>query len=244
MSTYSTRPSPPFPANEYRDKKRKGNDGNMYISVANKTGVYSWQKVKVAKRVNRPSPSLPAKEHCGKTRKGNDGNMYKSVANKNEVYSWKKVVKGGWGDYYYDKCKGEGKTCYKLNGDNKHMEGLPSLDLNSTQAYVDYYIKNFSSDTVYLNITWDNVAFIDLLHETVSVMDEDDKNEYNMNVKPFKGKLGGLILRATPLKNQNKGTYNNHQLLKLFEYGNCFRFKLGELDIVLILLSIIERLNL
>ena len=42
---YTNRKSPPYPANEYCNKKRKGNDGLMYISRPNKNNVCSWKKV-------------------------------------------------------------------------------------------------------------------------------------------------------------------------------------------------------
>lgn len=42
---YSKRPSPPFPANDFCGKKKKGNDGKMYISKPNKNGVCRWVKV-------------------------------------------------------------------------------------------------------------------------------------------------------------------------------------------------------
>lgn len=42
----NNRPSPPYPANEYCGKSKKGNDGNMYISTKNKIGICRWIKVK------------------------------------------------------------------------------------------------------------------------------------------------------------------------------------------------------
>lgn len=42
---YTTRKSPPFPANDYCGKQMKGNDGNMYESKPNKNNVCSWKKV-------------------------------------------------------------------------------------------------------------------------------------------------------------------------------------------------------
>jgi len=42
---YTTRKSPPFPANDYCGKKMKGNDGNMYESKPNKNNVCAWKKV-------------------------------------------------------------------------------------------------------------------------------------------------------------------------------------------------------
>ena len=40
---YTCRPSPPYPANECRDLTKKGNDGQIYKSVANLKGVYQWK---------------------------------------------------------------------------------------------------------------------------------------------------------------------------------------------------------
>jgi hypothetical protein len=42
---YMTRPSPPYPANDFCEKKKKGNDGHMYISKPNKNGICRWVKV-------------------------------------------------------------------------------------------------------------------------------------------------------------------------------------------------------
>lgn len=38
------RPSPSAPAKEHKGERVKGNDGNMYISIADKNGVYRWGK--------------------------------------------------------------------------------------------------------------------------------------------------------------------------------------------------------
>ena len=45
LKKYKTRNSPPFPANDYCNKKKKGNDGKMYISKPNKNNVCSWKLV-------------------------------------------------------------------------------------------------------------------------------------------------------------------------------------------------------
>jgi len=42
---YLTRDSPPYPANEYCGKKKKGNDGLMYLSIPDKNGICKWIKV-------------------------------------------------------------------------------------------------------------------------------------------------------------------------------------------------------
>jgi len=42
---YKNRPSPPYPANDWCGKNKKGNDGNIYTSKKNKNGVCRWVKV-------------------------------------------------------------------------------------------------------------------------------------------------------------------------------------------------------
>jgi len=44
-SKYKNRPSPPYPANDWCGKNKKGNDGNMYTSKKNKNGVCRWVKL-------------------------------------------------------------------------------------------------------------------------------------------------------------------------------------------------------
>lgn len=43
LTKYQTRPSPPYPANDYCGKTMKGNDGNKYLSKPNKNGICSWK---------------------------------------------------------------------------------------------------------------------------------------------------------------------------------------------------------
>jgi hypothetical protein len=45
LKKYRNRKSPPYPANDYCNKRKKGNDGLMYISKPNKNKVCSWKKV-------------------------------------------------------------------------------------------------------------------------------------------------------------------------------------------------------
>ena len=45
IKKYSDRPSPPFPANECCNQEMTGNDGNRYVSRADKNGRCSWKKV-------------------------------------------------------------------------------------------------------------------------------------------------------------------------------------------------------
>ena len=45
-SKYTTRPGPPYPANDCRGQEKQGNNGTWYVSTANVNGVYSWRKSK------------------------------------------------------------------------------------------------------------------------------------------------------------------------------------------------------
>jgi hypothetical protein len=41
---YATRDSPPYPANEHCGETKKGNDGKLYTSVADKNKVCRWKR--------------------------------------------------------------------------------------------------------------------------------------------------------------------------------------------------------
>ena len=46
VKKYRERPSPPFPANDFCGKRKKGNDGTFYVSKPNKNGVCRWVKIR------------------------------------------------------------------------------------------------------------------------------------------------------------------------------------------------------
>ena len=48
---YSLRNSPPYPANKCKTMKKKGNDGNYYLSEPDKNGIYKWVKVNKNKTI-------------------------------------------------------------------------------------------------------------------------------------------------------------------------------------------------
>lgn len=52
---YTTRNSPPYPANECKNLTRKGNDGTFYESRPNKNNVYRWYKKTGSKTSNKKS---------------------------------------------------------------------------------------------------------------------------------------------------------------------------------------------
>jgi hypothetical protein len=64
---YTTRPSPAFPANECCGEVKVGNDGRMYISVANKNGVCSWKLHKAGSPKKEVSKKSPAKKRANKS---------------------------------------------------------------------------------------------------------------------------------------------------------------------------------
>ena len=42
LTKYKNRPSPPFPANDCKNEKKLGNDGQMYKSTPDKNNIYKW----------------------------------------------------------------------------------------------------------------------------------------------------------------------------------------------------------
>lgn len=42
---YTTRKSPPYPANEHCNKRKRGNDGKMYVATPDKNNVCKWKQV-------------------------------------------------------------------------------------------------------------------------------------------------------------------------------------------------------
>lgn len=47
---YTSRSSPPYPANKCCGQTKKGNDGSMYVSTRNRSGVCSWSAKKRSRR--------------------------------------------------------------------------------------------------------------------------------------------------------------------------------------------------
>jgi len=43
---YTTRPGPPYPAQDCKWKRKRGNNKDLYKSEPNKNGVFRWKKVK------------------------------------------------------------------------------------------------------------------------------------------------------------------------------------------------------
>jgi hypothetical protein len=53
---YTLRNSPPYPANECKDMRKKGNDGTFYLSHPDKNKTYKWVKVNKNKTLkNKPT---------------------------------------------------------------------------------------------------------------------------------------------------------------------------------------------
>ena len=58
---YTSRPSPPFPANECCGQRMRGNDGGLYVSSADRNGRCAWKKVSASpKRKASASPKRKA----------------------------------------------------------------------------------------------------------------------------------------------------------------------------------------
>lgn len=56
---YATRPSPPYPANDWCGAKKLGNDKQLYVSTPNKNGVCRWVKVAKATSSATATSSAP-----------------------------------------------------------------------------------------------------------------------------------------------------------------------------------------
>jgi|MDTC01.3.fsa_nt_gb hypothetical protein len=63
-SKYTTRNSPPFPANQCQGRKMKGNDGTFYLSKPDKRGIFRWEKInKTKKTITKPVIVAMAKKY-------------------------------------------------------------------------------------------------------------------------------------------------------------------------------------
>ena len=45
IKKYISRPGPPYPAQDCKNKTKSGNDGNKYRSSPNKNGIFRWKKL-------------------------------------------------------------------------------------------------------------------------------------------------------------------------------------------------------
>ena len=63
---YTTRKSPPYPANECQGRAMVGNDGEMYESVPNKKGTGRWLKAVLAPRKKPAAKRVAAKKPAAK----------------------------------------------------------------------------------------------------------------------------------------------------------------------------------
>ena len=76
---YQTRPSPPHSAQDCPGMIKYGNDGNLYISVANIKGVYTW------KRHKGVDPHFGAIATTPKTKVSRKRKVSKKVSRKRKV---------------------------------------------------------------------------------------------------------------------------------------------------------------
>jgi hypothetical protein len=65
---YTTRGSPPFPANQCRGETKRGNDGTMFRSTPNIRGICTWRKVASKRSRARPARSRPKRHTRPKRR--------------------------------------------------------------------------------------------------------------------------------------------------------------------------------
>jgi len=45
LKKYISRPGPPYPAQDCKNKTKSGNDGEVYRSSPNKNGIFTWKKI-------------------------------------------------------------------------------------------------------------------------------------------------------------------------------------------------------
>lgn len=88
LKKYASRNSPPFPANQCKGQRKRGNDGTFYTSVSASNGVYRWQKSVAAKK----SPKKTAKKAAKKSPKKKTA---KKTAKKSPKKTAKKTAKKG-----------------------------------------------------------------------------------------------------------------------------------------------------
>lgn len=118
---YEKRPSPPYPANDCQEQKKKGNDGNMWISSKTNNNVYRWKKIaskqeriEVNDWFNKYSNKWITIKDIEKLKKGDkvkivvlDRNFLDIVSNpninkENTSYSPQVFFKNNWGIYTHN----------------------------------------------------------------------------------------------------------------------------------------------
>lgn len=69
QNKYTSRPSPPYPANECCGEQKRGNDGRMYVSVRNARGICAWKLHEGSESpARRPRAASPAASRKRETR--------------------------------------------------------------------------------------------------------------------------------------------------------------------------------
>lgn len=90
---YTSRPSPPYPANDCKGKELRGNDGQLYKSIANARGVYSWKPVAGTSTTRKITRKAEKSKSKGKAYKTHDNGgrpfvVYVNPANKSvDIYT-------------------------------------------------------------------------------------------------------------------------------------------------------------
>lgn len=82
---YSSRKSPPYPANACKGLIKKGNDGNNYISQANKNGIFKW--ILASNKQTRKKATVLKRYEIH----DNGGRQFLVDVGKNSVTVWKQA---------------------------------------------------------------------------------------------------------------------------------------------------------
>ena len=110
---YVTRPSPAYPANASgcRGSTKKGNDGAMYKSVKNKSGVYTWR------RKSSSAKAKPKRKSSIKRKSGKKVSQYAYLEGKTHLIGvFHSPDKNGAEVHYFKRGSANYKTFLKKMG--------------------------------------------------------------------------------------------------------------------------------
>jgi len=127
-SKYTDRPSPPVSAQDYPNKIKEGNDGNKYISIADKNNIYKWKKISTKK-----SAEEYYKQYPGYQKAIYDTNFFLSRMSKLKKYLLKIGIK-----FYFIK--------WKLYGNNSFDIEYFQEDYNLDENYILYSERRLYTD--------------------------------------------------------------------------------------------------
>lgn len=146
----------------FPNEKRKGNDGNMYESVADKNGIYRWRKAKEGKKkVTKVTPRKMRKLRYYRTLCNNPAEEYLVGFSKSIVLVWirrRETIDGFSTDEEYEEHKYFDKMIYELKNPIKVMVG--ESPLNSMTAFSGGDGERFDGNTFLVQASKNRYVFI------------------------------------------------------------------------------------